>query len=103
MEILAKKKKVKINFFRALKINQRIIILGVFIQEKLLYLNKNSRVCGFDFYLFMFNVYLFILRKGQHEQGRGRERGSKRIPSRLPTTSTASDTGLDLMNCKITT
>ena len=36
-------------------------------------------------------------------QGRGRERGRKRIPSRLHTISAEPNVGLDLMNCEIMT
>ena len=38
-----------------------------------------------------------------YKWGRGRERGRVRIPSRLCTTSTECDTGLELTNRKIMT
>ena len=39
---------------------------------------------------------MFVLRV--HEQGRGREKGSKKIPNSLGTVSTEPDTWLELTN-----
>ena len=51
------------------------------------------------------NVYLLIERKREstNRWGRGRVRGRERIPSRLPAVSADPDSGLDLVNCEITT
>ena len=51
-----------------------------------------------------FKVYLFICREKdrEHEQGRGRERGRERIPSRLHVVSTEPDAGLELTNWEVT-
>ena len=38
-----------------------------------------------------------------HKQGRGRERGRERIPSRLLTLSAEPDSGFDPMNLEILT
>ena len=43
------------------------------------------------------------VRMWAHEQGRGRERGRERIPSRLCTISEEPDVGLELPNCEIMT
>ena len=55
-------------------------------------------VCGFLKF-----ILLFILRKGEHEQGRGREteREGERIPSRLCAVSTEPNAGLDPTNHEI--
>ena len=45
----------------------------------------------------------FILRERAWKQGRGRERGRKRIPSRLHAVSAEPNVGLDPMNCEIMT
>ena len=50
-------------------------------------------------FVYFFNVYLFILRERQCEQGRDRER----IPSGLCTVSADSDMGLELINHEIMT
>ena len=42
-------------------------------------------------------------REQAHEQGRGRERGRERIPSKLHAVSAEPDVGLDLTNCEIMT
>ena len=52
-------------------------------------------------------MYLFILREREREnvcaqnQGRGRERGKERLPSRLCTVSAEPDAGLELTNHEI--
>ena len=43
---------------------------------------------------------MFIL---EIEQGRGKERGRERIPSRLHAVSTEPNVGLQLKNCRIVT
>ena len=50
-------------------------------------------------------IYLFILteRERQCKQGRGRERGRERIPSRFCTDSTEPHAGLNRTNCEIMT
>ena len=47
----------------------------------------------------------FVLRgqEGVHEQGRGREKGRERVPSRLHTVSTEPDAGPKLTNREIMT
>ena len=47
-------------------------------------------------------IYLFLSEK-ESKQGKGRERGRERIPSRLHAVSTEPDAGLKLMNCEIIT
>ena len=47
------------------------------------------------------NIYKFFLR--EREQGRSRERGGDRIPSRLHTVSADLDAGLELTNHEIMT
>ena len=61
------------------------------------------------FFLSLFLVYFFILRERKRERerapawGRGIERETKRIPSRLCTVTTEPDAGLAFTNCKIVT
>ena len=50
---------------------------------------------------FFFNVYLFGER--EHKQGRGRDRGRERIPSRLHAVSAEDDAGLNLTDREIMT
>ena len=47
--------------------------------------------------IIFFNIHLF-LRDSELEQGKGRERGTERIPSRLRAVSVEPDVGLDLAN-----
>ena len=61
-----------------------------------------------DLHSFLFSlkfIYLFWERErvSKHKQGRGRDRGRERIPSRLCTVSTEPDVGLKPMNCEIMT
>ena len=49
------------------------------------------------------NVYLFILKGREHEQGRSRERGRERIPSRLHTVNTEPEVGLESTNREVMT
>ena len=65
------------------------------------YFRKSTQSSNFDH--FFFKKYVFILREKEHNQGRGRERGRERIPSRLHTVSTELDTGLEPTNHKIMT
>ena len=46
---------------------------------------------------------LFILRERERAQGRARERGKERIPSRLHTVSAEPSAGLELTNSEIMT
>ena len=46
---------------------------------------------------------MFIYFEREYEQGRGRERGRARIPSRLHAVSAEPNVGLELTNCKIMT
>ena len=52
-------------------------------------------------YFFKF-IYL-CLRDRESEQGKGKERGRDRIPSKLRTVSTEPDAELELTNLEITT
>ena len=47
--------------------------------------------------------FIYFEREREHTQWRGRERGRKRIPSRLHAVSAEPDVGLDLTNREITT
>ena len=53
--------------------------------------------------MIFFMFYLYILREIEHKQGRGRQRGRERIPSRLCTVSIEPDAGLESTNREITT
>ena len=46
---------------------------------------------------------MFIFRETEQEQGRGRERGRKRIPSSVCAVSAEPNVGLELMNHEIMT
>ena len=54
---------------------------------------------------FFFNVLSLFEAEREHEQGRGRERDTHRIRSRLQAlrVSTEPDAGLELMTCEIVT
>ena len=61
------------------------------MREKIVFLQLSFFVC------------LFGERERQHMQGRGRERRSERIPSRLCAVSEEPDVGLHPTNCEIIT
>ena len=60
------------------------------------------RLASFFFFKF---TYLFILREREREskQGRDREKGRERIPSRFHAVSTEPNSGFPLTNCEIMT
>ena len=68
---------------------------------------KTKRHCSSVFFLFFFNVYLFLRqRETEHEWGRVREREGdteSKTGSRLCTVSTEPDVGLELTNHEIMT
>ena len=51
--------------------------------------------------VFFVFIYLLWKRESKREQGRGRDTGRQRIPSRLHAVSAEPDTGFDLMNHEI--
>ena len=77
--------------------------LSAWVTSKLVCLKPNYGCVEFISYL------KFILTERQKErnreckQGRGKERGRERIPSRICTVSTEPDVGLKLTNCEIMT
>ena len=55
------------------------------------------------FFFFFLSLFLYFERESAHDEGKGRETGTQRIPSRHHTVSPEPDTGLELMNYEFVT
>ena len=59
--------------------------------------------CLIYVFIYLFNVYLSILRQRANTSREGAERGRERIPSRLCTVNTEPDVGLEPTSREIVT